>query len=355
MIHVDGSIGEGGGQILRTALALSAVSGKPIKIYNIRAKRSNPGLQRQHLMGVRAVAELSRARVRGAELGSTVLEFEPGGLRGGKIELDIGTAGSVTLVLQAVMPVLPFLPEPVEIIVRGGTDVPWSPTIDYVRFIVVPLLRFMGLELNVELLKRGHYPRGGGLVRYAVREPPGELRGLTLEERGRVFAVRGLSHAVLLPEHVARRQAFSAEEYLRSRLGGVDVDIRIEHAPSGALGPGSGITLWAECEKSLLGSDSLGQKSKRAELVGEEAATKLLEDLLTGAALDRYMSDMIIPLLALAKGVSVVRGARYTLHAQTNVEIVRILLGDEVEIRVEGEAERPFKLMVKGSSNIRRS
>ncbi len=350
LVEIDGSMGEGGGQILRTTLALSAVLGVPVKITNIRAKRKNPGLQRQHLTGVRAVAQLSNARVVGAALGSTTIEFYPGKLRGGEYRFDIGTAGSVTLVLQALLPILPFLEKPTKITVTGGTDVPWSPTIDYVIYVITKILSKVGLKLEAQLLRRGHYPRGGGMVIYRVDDPPRKLSPLILDERGEILEIRGRSHAVALPEHVAVRQARSAEEMLRGKLGrNIKIAIELEKDPQGknVLGPGSGITLWAKCNNSVLGSDSLGARGKPAEKVGREAAQKLIEDLSTNAALDRHMSDMIIPFLALAGGTSKITGSKLTLHATTNIMVVRRLVPD-ARIVVKGEENAPFMLEVRG-------
>ncbi len=347
---IDGSMGEGGGQILRTTVALAAVLGKPVKIVNIRAKRRNPGLQRQHITAVKAVAALSKARVEGLELGSMTLYFEPRGLRGGKFRFDIGTAGSTTLVLQALLPLLPFLPEPVEITVTGGTDVPWSPPIDYIRFVLVRLLERFGFTVEITLKRRGHYPRGGGMVIYRVGEPPHELKAVELVERGDIVRVEGLSHAVRLPSHVAIRQARSAEETVKSRLKGVPVHVDLEYYDRDRdphLGPGSGIVLWAVTERSVLGGDALGAKGKPAEAVGKEAAEKLLEDLATGMALDRHASDMLIPFAALARGVSKLGGARLTLHALTNIEVVKRLV-EGVEIEIEGSQDRPFRAVIKG-------
>ncbi len=348
-ITIDGSLGEGGGQILRTSLALSAVLGKPVRIVNIRARRKNPGLQRQHLTGVMALARLAKAHVKGAEIGSTQLEFWPRGLEGGEYEFNIGTAGSVTLVFQALMPVLAFLPKPTRITVQGGTDVPWSPTIDYLRHVVAYHLEAMGLKVEIELHQRGHYPKGGGRVTYTVGDPPGKLKPLYLPERGSLIRIEGISHAYRLPRHVAERQASSARHVLEKAIGkNIQVAIRVEHEPTRGLGPGSGITLWAITEKSILGSDSLGARGKPAEKVGGEAARTLVEDLATGASLDRHMSDMVIPLLALAEGESKVRGARLTLHARTNIEVVKILMQD-VSINLEGEADKPFLLTTRRS------
>lgn len=350
LVEIDGSMGEGGGQILRTTLALSAVLGIPVKITNIRAKRKNPGLQRQHLTGVRAVAQLSNAKVTGATLGSTTIEFYPGKLGGGEYRFDIGTAGSVTLVLQALLPILPFLEKPTKITVTGGTDVPWSPTIDYVIFILTRTLSKLGLELKTELLRRGHYPRGGGMVIYRIDDPPKKISPISLENRGEIIEIRGRSHAVALPEHVAVRQARSAEENLREKMGrNIKITIELEKDPQGknVLGPGSGITLWAECNNSVLGSDSLGARGKPAEKVGREAAQKLIEDLVTNAALDRHMSDMIIPFLVLAGGTSRISGSKLTLHATTNILVVRKLVPD-AKIVVKGKENFPFMLEVRG-------
>ncbi|ABM81382.1 RNA 3'-terminal phosphate cyclase [Hyperthermus butylicus] len=352
MIVIDGSIGEGGGQILRTTLALAALLGKPVRIVNIRAKRPRPGLQRQHLTSVKAVAELASARVEGLELGSTTLVFIPRGLRSGRFYFNIGTAGSITLVLQALLPVTAFAPGPVEVEIVGGTDVPWSPPIDYVRFVLRKLLAMFGFEFEIIVKRRGHYPRGGGRVVLRVTQPPHVLKPVKLEERGKVLRVEGLSHAVRLPRHVAERQARSAEAVLRSKLPGVPISIDLEwYEPSRDphLGPGSGVVVWAVAEHSVLGSDSLGAKGKPAEAVGREAAEKLLEDLATGTALDRHASDMLIPYAALACGESILGGARLTMHAWTNIEVVKMLVpGAEMEFIEGGKLNEKFKLRVKG-------
>ena len=339
-------MGEGGGQILRTTLALSAATLTPVKIVNIRAKRRNPGLARQHMTAVKAVAAISRAEVEGLTLGSTTLVFKPRELRGGSYRFDIGTAGSVTLVLQAIAPLVPFLPEPLSIELRGGTDVPWSPTIDYVKNVYTWFLVKMGLHIRIRVTRRGHYPRGGGIVHVEVQEPPGMLRSISMEERGEVRIIKGRSHAVRLPSHVAVRQARAAEALL-AREGFRNVSIELEYYKPGRdphLGSGSGITLWAEAEHSVLGADALGARGKPAEKVGEEAAEKLVEDLRTGAALDTHMADMIIPLAGLAHGTTRVTCARMTLHAATNLEVTRMILG--VDARASGKS--PCLIEVRG-------
>ncbi|ABU81714.1 RNA 3'-terminal phosphate cyclase [Ignicoccus hospitalis] len=348
MIEIDGSFGEGGGQILRTSVALSAVTLKPVRIFNIRAKRKNPGLRRQHMVAVKALAEMTDAEVRGLELGSTEIVFIPKTLKAGTFRFDIGTAGSVSLVLQAVTPAALFAPGEVRVQLRGGTDVPMSPPVDYLRFVFYPLLERFGAKTELVLKRRGHYPKGGGEVEFASR-PVDSLTQWGEVERGEVLKVRGLSHCVKLPKHVAERQAKAAEEVLKkSGLKNVDIDLEWyppERDPH--LGPGSGIVLWAITERSLLGADSLGARGKRAERVGEEAARKLLEDLSTGKALDRHMSDMIVPYVSLACGRTEVGGAALTMHAWTHVHVVKKFL-PELEVEISGELNKPFVMRVKG-------
>ncbi len=349
VVEIDGSMGEGGGQILRTAVALSAVLGIPIRVYNIRARRKNPGLRPQHLTAVRAVAELAGARLEGARVGSRELVFVPGRIRGGRFRFDVGTAGSVSLVLQALLPVMAYAPEPVEATVTGGTDVPMAPSIDYVRLVLAWFLERMGYRVEVEVARRGHYPRGGGMVRVRVSEPPGGFKPASLVDRGRLVGIHGRSHAVRLPRHVAERQASSASRVIEQKLG-VRPLIELEwYEPSRDphLGPGSGILVYAVFESSLMGADALGGRGKRAEAVGSEAAEKLVEDISTGAALDRHMSDMIIAYAALARGTSRLWGARLTMHAWTVLKLLEIMV-DDFKYEINGAVNEPFKATIQG-------
>ena len=347
---IDGSMGEGGGQILRTTIALSAVLQKPVKIINIRAKRKNPGLQRQHLTAVKIVAQLTKAKVDGNYLGSTSLYFEPRGFYPGRYRFDVGTAGSVTLVLQCVLPVLAFMPRPVELEIIGGTDVPWSPTVDYMKSVVLPFLDKLGFKVEMKLIRRGHYPRGGGIVRVYAPNPPRQLKSVTLTERGKVIKIQGHSHAVKLPKHVAERQARAAESRLREHGIDVPIEISIEYYEPGKdphLGPGSGIALWAITEHSILGADALGARGKPAEVVGGEAASKLIAELDAGMCLDKHMGDIIIPYLALAKGRSEITVTAMTMHAYTMIELMKILTEAKLNV-INGGLEKPFRLIVEG-------
>ena len=335
-VEIDGSYGEGGGQILRTAVALSIITGKPVRITKIRANRSNPGLRPQHLHGILALKELSGARVRGAEVGSTKLEFIPGKPKPRHIKVPIKTAGSITLVLQALLPAMAFTGGSFEI--TGGTDVPWSPPVDYLKNVTLHALEKMGLKVQLEIRRRGHYPKGGGLVVGRV-EPWEERKPLVALEWGVIERFSGISHATNLPAHVAERQAKAAEERLRELYS---VPVEIETEVSRSIGPGSGIVVWAETDKLRLGGDALGKRGKPAEVVGREAAEELLDQLTTRATVDKFLGDQLIPFLAFAGGE--VKVAEVTNHLITNVWVVERFLGKVFE--VEGEVGGPGRVWV---------
>src|SRR5947209_3758484 len=304
MIEIDGSMGEGGGQVLRTALALAAVLRHEVRVFNIRAGREDPGLKAQHLTGAKALSQICGASSQGLRIGSTEFIFNPGKVKAGSFHFDVGTAGSITLVLQTLMPLLPFAPGTVEVEITGGTDVRWSPPIDYLRLVTLPLLERMNVHASILVSRRGHYPRGGGVVRITAT-PVSVLKNIVGKEGGDVIAITGVSHSVKLPIRVAERQA-SALTRVIERKSIPRPKIEIDASENNThLGPGSGIVLCATTSKGgVLGADSLGERGRPAEVVGEDAAKKLLEELGSGAFLDRHMGDMIVPYAALAEGVS---------------------------------------------------
>jgi RNA 3'-terminal phosphate cyclase (ATP) len=318
MIEIDGSFGEGGGAILRVATALSALTGKALALDNIRSKRTKPGLMPQHLNAARALARLSQAEVTGLELGSTQMTFKPGPLQGGKLEVDVQTAGSVSLILQALMIPSFFVDSPLEITITGGTDVRWAPPFDYLQHVTLPVLKSMGLKLELKLIQRGYYPRGGGTVHAGI-DGKQQLQPVNLYDL-EIDCIRGISHSSQLPRHVAERQARAAQEKLSS--AGYPVEIEVKHDNS-SPGPGSALVLWTEVKNSnvpRVGASSLGKPGKKAEIVGKEAACDLLQTMETGAALDRYMGDQIIPYIALA-GSSSVKVSQLTPHTLTNIHV----------------------------------
>jgi len=346
MIEIDGSMGEGGGQVLRTSLALAAILRREVRIFNIRAGRAEPGLKAQHLTSVRAVTEICGASSKGLQVGSTEFIFSPGVLKAGSFRFDVGTAGSITLVLQTLMPMLPFTPGTVELEITGGTDVKWSPPIDYLRLVTLPLLERMSVHASILVLRRGHYPRGGGAVRITAT-PVSVLKNIVGKEGGDVIAITGVSHSVKLPIRVAERQA-SAVTRVIERKSFPRPKIEIDASENNThLGPGSGIVLCATTSKGgVLGADSLGERGRPAEVVGEDAAKKLLEELGSGAFLDRHMGDMIVPYAALAEGVSDVSLSQVTLHTVTNVKVAEQAAG--VQFYPLPKVGMPGRLRVSG-------
>jgi len=333
MIEIDGSYGEGGGALLRVSTALSALTGNPIRIKNIRAGRPQPGLMPQHLNAILALQKLSEAGVDGLTMGSEEISFIPKVLQEGKFQVQVGTAGSITLILQAFMIPAGFAPEPVKICLTGGTDVRWAPPIDYLQNITLPILSSIGHQIDLKLLKRGYYPRGGGKLQADVT-PLNNFKPFHIHDL-QVDYIRGVSHCTKLPRHVAIRQALAAEKKIK--LAGYDAQIKIDTAGD-ALGPGSSIVLWSEFEgKSFhplgrVGGSSLGEPGKRAELVGQDAATDILRHLSIGAPLDRYMADQIIPYMAI-HGSSSVKIAELTPHTLTNIYAAEKISGHQFQVK----------------------
>jgi len=327
MMEVDGSIGEGGGQVLRTSVALSALTQKPIIVKNIRAKRDKSGLRNQHMTAIKAVAAIVDADVDGLELGSSEITFAPKRWTGGEFKFDIGTAGSTTLVLQALLPVLAFSKRHSNITLIGGTNNPMAPQIDYFIHVLNPILAKMGFSYELTLIRRGFYPRGGGLITISV-EPISSIEPINIIELGSLESIKGLSHSAKLPEHVAYRQAVAAKEYLAS-TGYSDVTIEIEvRQETEVFSAGSGIVLWAETSTGgIIGGDALGERGKPAEKVGRDAAIDLVGQLRTGAPIDRHLGDQLIIWMAMAVGPSAIMPTEITLHALTSMKIVEQLTG----------------------------
>ncbi|AAY79951.1 RNA 3'-terminal phosphate cyclase [Sulfolobus acidocaldarius] len=335
MIEIDGSFGEGGGQILRTSLTLSSLTKKPFRIYNIRANRPKPGLQRQHLTAVNAVKILTNATVKGDYVGSTELIFSPGDIQEkGDFVFDIGTAGSTTLILQTILPLL--LNRKLTVTIKGGTDVPKSPSIDYIRLVFSKVLERIGISFNVELIKRGHYPEGGGEIR--ISNVRGEPQRFSITEFGQLEGFVGISHVSSLPVHIADRQKSSAEKILRRLKDKIDIRLDVRE---GEISKGSGICLSAIGKYGIIGADALGERGKRAETVGEEAALKLLEELKTNAAFDSHMGDMLMLYASLYQGEYT--ASKLTLHSITNEKVIRKF----IDIKGEIKGSSPFLFRVQ--------
>lgn len=347
MIKIDGSIGEGGGQVFRNSVAYSAITLKPLRITNIRANRSPSGLKPQHLTALRLIKEITNAEVKGDEKGSEEVKFSPKEIKRGKYSADTGTAASLTLILQAVLPITLFSEAPIKLRLKGGTDVKWSPPIDAVRFVLLPYLRTLRVNCEIDLVRRGHYPRGGGIVKIATKPIKKALKPVKLKN-GEVNVIKGRSHCVSLPKHVAERQAKAARSKLNSEEY-TDTSIRVEwykKSEDPHFGPGSAVVLWAKGSDVLLEADNLGEKGKPAEKVGKEAAKKLLTQIKRGGTVDVHHTDQLIPYMVIANGESVLHSSEISSHTLTAIKIAEKFFN--VNFRVKGEKGESGILFVEG-------
>jgi RNA 3'-phosphate cyclase len=322
---IDGSYLEGGGQIIRTSIALSAITGKSCKIFNIRSGRKNPGLQAQHLKGIEAAAKLCEAELKDAKIGSQSIEFIPKKIKGGYFSIDIGTAGSIGLVLQTLVPICIHADEEVELEIIGGTDVKWSPNIEYFQEVFCRNVKKMGIEIESEILKYGFYPKGGGKVKVKIK-PCQKLKSLNLIERGNVkrYDIRSIVSKSLEKSKVAERQIEGAKKIIPK----FDCEY-FEYVDT--FSPGSTTHIHAHCDNSVLGSTVLGERGEPAEKVGEECTKNLMKQINSNACLDEHMADQILPFIALA-GNSKVSVAEITNHCKTNMWIIEKFLPVKFEI-----------------------
>jgi RNA 3'-phosphate cyclase len=322
-IQVDGSRGEGGGQILRTAVSFSAIQGRPVRIHRIRAGREVPGLKRQHISALRVVAKVFGGQLEGATEGSSEVTFVPGRRRLDAFALDMGTAASITLVLQAVVPAVALTGSRLNLELVGGTDVPWSPTYDYFERIVRDAYARIGIGFTIAARRRGYYPRGGGMVSAAIA-PCAELKPLDLTDRQGIRDVLLVSRCGRLPRHVAERQLASArEEIAKAGLGISSTELSEEQSDS----PGSSLLAYCVGPSKCIGADGIGAKGKPAEEVGRDAASRFIAAARSGACLDANLADMILPLLSLAHKTSRVTVPKLTSHLLSGLELASQFTG----------------------------
>ena len=320
-MKIDGSYGEGGGQILRTAIALSALLGENVEIVNIRAKRKNPGLRNQHLWGIKLVAMMSNGRVEGLHLGSTRVSFSPGRIKGGEYKINVGTAGSISLVLQtALLPAL-FADEKVIFKLQGGTDVPWSPPIDYYAHVLLPILRRSGADVKIDILERGYYPKGGGLVRVIVQ--PNKLKKIEFIERGKLREKRAYLSLRNLPQHIVDR--------ISNMLGNYRIYRDVKNS---GISRGCSVVLASYFENTVLGADSLCRRGLLTEKVAEIAIKKISDEINSEATVDINMGDHLIP-YGFAVGRIKYRVREVTMHTLTNAWVVENF-GGHVNIKDNG-------------------
>ena len=347
MIRIDGSMGEGGGQVLRTALSLAVITGNPVTLEHIRLGRRKPGLMAQHLKAVDAAAAISRASVEGAALGSTQLRFEPGEIRSGRYRFDIGTAGSALLVLQTIFTPLSLASSASSIIIYGGTHVPWSPCFHYVDLLWLPTLRRIGFDALLQRDLAGFYPQGGGRISATIR-PAASLRPLTLTQRGASVRVDGISAVANLPVGIAERQKRQAVLRLkatRKTMGLPAVRVHTLQLPSKVKG--TFLLLLAQFENTACCYTSLGELHKPAERVADQAVDDLLKFMESSGAIDQYLADQLLLPLSLVEGESQFHTCQVTSHLLTNAEVIRLFL--PAEIVIQGEVGSPGMVRVHAS------
>ena len=331
VVELDGSEGEGGGQVLRSALTLSMITGIPFRIQRIRARRSKPGLLRQHLTAVLAAQAISGARVEGATAGSQTLSFVPGPIRGGTYRFAIGTAGSCTLVLQTLVPALWYADGPSEVEVSGGTHNPFAPPADFLIDSWAPLMARLGAPVGIELLRHGFYPAGGGEVRARVA-PVAALSARDLTDRGAVRGLRAEARVAAVPGAVAAREL----ERLQSRFDGLEGQVRELPAREG---PGNVVLLRVEHANVTEVFAAFGERGVPAEAVADRVAKAARHYLHSGAGVGPHLADQLLLPLALAGG-GVFSTPHASSHLRTNAEVIARFLPVKVEVAEQGALAR---------------
>jgi len=350
LLRIDGSFGEGGGQILRSALSLSLLTNRAFEIENIRAGREKPGLRPQHLAATAAASKISDATVEGASLGSGHLLFSPRAVKPAHYHFSIGTAGATSLVLQTIFLPLALASSASKVTISGGTHTNWSPCFHYLSEIWLKFLQKIGVKAKLSLAKCGFYPQGGGEISAEILPTSAQnLRGFQLMERGELKSIRGISAVANLPESIALRQRDRAIKRLRGL--GLSADIEIQHLSS--VGKGTLVFLLAEFEHSRAAYFGLGAIGKRAERVADEAVDGLEDFLKTRGAVDEHLADQILLPLALAPGPSAYRTSRITRHLLTNTYVLEQFLDAHKdagprEIKIEGNLDEEGVVHIGG-------
>jgi RNA 3'-phosphate cyclase len=335
MIELDGATLEGGGQLMRTAVALAAVTKKPCRVFNIRKSRPKPGLMPQHLLGIQALTQLCSGVLEGDFLGSEEIKFYPGENYRDSISIKIPTAGSITLVLQSLIPPALFAPASIKITFEGGaTDTFFSPTIDHFRYCFLKILEKIGCKIEINILKRGYYPEGEAKCDVLIchgKLSSHNLESISLTEKGlfkKILVISGASNS-LKDKKVAERQIAGVREVLGKLK--LPTEEKVEYYDTRC--PGSQICLVAEFENTVIGTDNLGKLGKRAEDVGKEAALELLKEQKSEACLDKHLADQILPYLALTPGKSQVTVSEITNHCKTNIWVIEKFIDGKFEIK----------------------
>ena len=331
MIDIDGSMMEGGGQILRMAVAYSTLLGEPVRVRKIRLGRTQPGLKPQHMKTLEAASKISGAEVKGLAPRSREITYRPGMPRGGSYTFDIGTAGSISLLLQCLAPITAFADSTVKLRLIGGTDVQWSPPVAILDNVIWEAYREMGFRGSLLVQRRGFYPKGGGVVETEI-QPIVKLAGLQATRQGQVH-VEGISLCGRLPRHVAERQAKSACKILSDAGYTSDIEVAELKGVKSTFSPGSSISLWARRGYELfMGGSALGVRGKPAERVGSDAAKQVVGELDSGCCVDMFTADNLILWASIADGSTMFTTSVVSKHTLTAIRLAEIFTDSEISV-----------------------
>jgi RNA 3'-terminal phosphate cyclase (ATP) len=344
LFKIDGSYGEGGGQIVRTAVSLSAITRKPVEITNIRGGRRVPGLRRQHLTAVKALADLFHAKVDNLQIGADWIRFTPSQdkFEEGSMKIDVQSAGSITMILLTLIPAVSLSRKSLSVQVIGGTDTSMSPTADYLRYVVKEAYQAIGIKFQIQILRRGYYPKGGGII-------IAEIDPCRLPDSTNLLATRQVEPMIAsvcsqLPKHVGERQISSA--LLNLEKNGVHCN-GYSFSFESSSSPGSSILVYTKSDFGpFIGGDSIGMRGKRAEEVGAEAAQSFLETYRANVPVDFFLGDMLVVPLSLMAGSSRYRVGRVTEHLTTNLHIASQIVGCKYSVEPE---ENTYIIKIDGA------
>ena len=354
MIEIDGSQKSGSGTIVRDAVSLSVLMGQELHLTNIRARRDKPGLRPQHLKGVEACSQICQGKLEGAIVGAREIRFRPGEkISGGDFNFDIGTAGSTTMLASILLPVALFAEGASAYRITGGLFQDFAPSAYHLKYVLFPILKKMGVNADLGIVQPGYVPRGEGIIEIRVKTQRERLRPIVLLEQGNIREIGGVALSSLLKQRkVSERMAKECQKGLKTR--GYDAKIEIvydvkEHPAfqKVSIQAGAALAIWAKTDTGcLIGSDMAGEPRRTAEFIGKQVARNLIEDLETGATVDRHLADQLIPFCALADGLSEYLIPRMTEHVETRLWLVEKMLGAKTEVRNN-------RLTIKGIGYLR--
>jgi len=349
MLEIDGSQKSGSGTIVRDAVPFSALVGKELFLKNIRAKRDKPGLRAQHLKGIEASAQICQGQLEGSKIGSREIRFKPGEvIGGGEFDWNIGTAGSTTMVALSVIPLALFADRPSSYKITGGLFQDFAPSVYHLKYVLSPILRVMGVNLDLEIIQPGYVPQGNGQIEVKVVPLKDKLKPLTLVNQGTITEIKGIALSSLLKERkVSERMAKECQKKLKAKGYDPTIDVLYDTKdnPSyqrASIQPGATLAIWAKTDTGcLIGSDMAGALGRTSEFIGKQVAKNLIEDLQSGSTVDRHLADQLIPFTALAEGWSTYLIPKITEHIEARLWLVEEILGAKTEVknnlvRIEG-------------------